>query len=308
MTTQPAHPLIPTSKWATILSHAHARIESYGGIERVLAELQLSPPPIISDTKPSELDTATLDDMTEDEVRKCEELAARVDGIVKSGRVRGVGNMYAVHPRPPPVGGMGMGPAEGRLKGVQMYIEKLGYCHLGTTFHEIRKTASTRNLFRQAQDIIAAGLPIKCLEAVVVAAYLTASNNPVSSTADIDRIPCSFKSRHGADTYRHIVLLVRHGERWGSVGLSRRRELAGKDLGFKSLQEILRDFEAGYRTNGHVLLKTKLGLPFSHDTTSNERVVWKCLTLSHDGSHVLDHERLLERYLRGVRGGFNPFL
>lgn len=64
----------------------------------------------------------------------------------------------------------------------ETYICRLGYNHLGTTFFEIRKYASIRSLGQTAQRMVEHGLPIKCLEATVLALYLTA---PI---AEIDRI------------------------------------------------------------------------------------------------------------------------
>lgn len=55
----------------------------------------------------------------------------------------------------------------------ETYIQRLGYNHLGTQFFQISKKSSVRHLFRTAQEVVAYGFPIKCLEATVLAAYLT---------------------------------------------------------------------------------------------------------------------------------------
>lgn len=84
------------------------------------------------------------------------------------------------------------------------------------------------------------GLPIKCLEAVVLAAYLTAGRT------DVVRIPVAFKSRWRARMgsagsperdYRHIVLVVyvRKTGHWGALGLSRRSDLMDKSCKYKVL-------------------------------------------------------------------------
>ncbi|KAJ3005666.1 Tubulinyl-Tyr carboxypeptidase 2 [Thoreauomyces humboldtii] len=139
-------------------------------------------------------------------------------------------------------------------------------------------------------------LPIKCLEAVVLAAHLT------SPMAEIQRI------QSGADTYRHIVLLIRHGDRWGALGLSRRPDLMNKPLSYKTLPDILNDYKAAYERNGHSLLKIKLGLPISHDASSNERITWKYLSLKVTAWMIEDSENQIEKYTRGLRGGFKPSL
>jgi hypothetical protein len=94
-------------------------------------------------------------------------------------------------------------------------------------------------------------LPIKCLEAVFLALYLTAGMK------DLDRIPVGFKTCvHGA-SYRHIVLAIRHrpSKLWGAVGLSRRPELMFKELRFDSLAALLEDFKLSYERWWHTLQK-----------------------------------------------------
>jgi len=46
---------------------------------------------------------------------------------------------------------------------------------------------------------------------------------------------------------RHVVLVVHHvsSQRWGALGISRREELAYKELVFDSLSDLLADYKAG---------------------------------------------------------------
>ena len=65
------------------------------------------------------------------------------------------------------------------------------------------------------------------VEAVFLALHLT------TGWREIDRIPVSFKTQvAGKHVHRHIVLLVRSKEsgEFGALGISRRRELACKEL------------------------------------------------------------------------------
>ncbi|KAI9090450.1 Vasohibin-domain-containing protein [Phlyctochytrium arcticum] len=108
------------------------------------------------------------------------------------------------------------------------------------------------------------------------------------------------------EVYRHMVLLLRHGDRWGAIGLSRRPDLMDKPLAFSSLQDLLMDYRNAYSRNNHRLLKAKIGLPVPHDTASNERIVWKYLTVTFPArspDFLPDAKRNIERYIRGLRGG-----
>ena len=98
-----------------------------------------------------------------------------------------------------------------------------------------------------AQEMISNGLPIKCLEAVVLGMYLTCGLN-------CERITMSFKSRCDGRVYRHIVLVIKLGDRWGALGLSRRSDLQGKPFIYRSLSALIEDYRDSY---------TKSRCPFS---------------------------------------------
>ncbi|KAI8915850.1 Vasohibin-domain-containing protein [Gorgonomyces haynaldii] len=145
----------------------------------------------------------------------------------------------------------------------EKYIGQMHYNHLGQPFHTIKKTSSVRSLMQKAQEMIRDALPIKCLEAVVIAMFLTMK-------MDIDRITVSFKSNVNGNVYRHIVLAIRLGDRWGAIGLSRKADLMNKDLIYPNL------------VDGHTLERIKMGLPLTHNPTSNELVPWKELVIPMD--------------------------
>jgi hypothetical protein len=71
----------------------------------------------------------------------------------------------------------------------QRVISKLGYNYFPRPFFIVKKGASIRSLCHLAKSMTILGLPIKCLEAVVLGAYLT------SSRPDLTRITVSFKSK-----------------------------------------------------------------------------------------------------------------
>ncbi|KNE70473.1 hypothetical protein AMAG_14599 [Allomyces macrogynus ATCC 38327] len=165
----------------------------------------------------------------------------------------------------------------------QRVITDLGYNHFARVFFPINKRASARSLATTARAMVALRLPIKCLEAVVLGAWLTAA------LTDVPRVPVAFKTAvdlPGAPkrVYRHIVLAVAvptaEGERWGALGLSRRRELMDKPVQFRSLAALLSEYIEAYGRNLHKVLKIKIGLPFPHAMdTSTVRVIWKYLSL-----------------------------
>jgi len=78
-----------------------------------------------------------------------------------------------------------------------------------------------------AKEIVSESLPIKCLEAVVLALYLT------SSLLHTKRFCISFKTTFKGHTYRHVVLGVQHKSMYGALGMSRRTDLMYKPLEFK---------------------------------------------------------------------------
>lgn len=82
-------------------------------------------------------------------------------------------------------------------------------------------------LMENAKEIISESLPIKCLEAVILALYLTA---PLTN---LHRFAVGFKSHFKGLYYRHVVLGVSDNSSYGALGLSRREDLMYKTLQYK---------------------------------------------------------------------------
>lgn len=60
------------------------------------------------------------------------------------------------------------------------------------------------------------------------------------------------------------------------------------------------DYKDAYEKNLHQLVKIKLGLPVPHDSTSNERIIWKHLSIHlnrGDVDSALDKVNKVFRYL-----------
>jgi len=63
--------------------------------------------------------------------------------------------------------------------------------------------------------------------------------------------------------------------KFGALGLSRREELAYKDLTYGSLAEVLHDFKRSYERWWHEVLKIRVGLPVDHSPTYSGPVCWR---------------------------------
>lgn len=80
--------------------------------------------------------------------------------------------------------------------------------------------------------------------------------------------------------YQHIVLLVHHGGKWGAFGISRCSDLMNKDLVFNSMSSVIENFTAAYKSQGHIVLKVRVGLPIEHNVVSPNFVCWRHLNLN----------------------------
>ena len=113
-----------------------------------------------------------------------------------------------------------------KLEIIQKYISDLQYDYTGTQFFEIKKSRPLSRLMDVAKTIMKESLPIKCLEAVILALYLT------TDITSIQRFPIAFKTTFEGNTYKHIVLGVSYMGRYGALGLSRRSTLMYKPVSY----------------------------------------------------------------------------
>ena len=70
---------------------------------------------------------------------------------------------------------------EAQLQRVQAYLSALQYNHTGCQFFEVQKHLPLNRLLELGKRMAKLSLPIKCLEAVVLAAHLTTPLTDVSS-------------------------------------------------------------------------------------------------------------------------------
>ncbi|XP_053140200.1 tubulinyl-Tyr carboxypeptidase 1 isoform X1 [Hemicordylus capensis] len=190
-----------------------------------------------------------------------------------------------------------------RLEAIQRYIRELQYNHTGTQFFEIKKSRPLTGLMDLAKDMTKEALPIKCLEAVILGMYpfslktIYLTNNMPT----LERFPISFKTYFSGNYFRHIVLGVNFGGRYGALGISRREELMYKAPVFRTLSELIFDYEAAYRRCWHTLNKVKLGQYVSHDPHSVAQIEWKHSILDLEKLGREDFRKELERHSRDMR-------
>ncbi|XP_014999662.2 tubulinyl-Tyr carboxypeptidase 1 isoform X2 [Macaca fascicularis] len=152
-----------------------------------------------------------------------------------------------------------------------------------------------KRLMDLAKEMTKEALPIKCLEAVILGIYLT------NSMPTLERFPISFKTYFSGNYFRHIVLGVNFAGRYGALGMSRREDLMYKPPAFRTLSELVLDFEAAYGRCWHVLKKVKLGQSVSHDPHSVEQIEWKHSVLDVERLGRDDFRKELERHARDMR-------
>lgn len=103
---------------------------------------------------------------------------------------------------------------------------------------------------------------------------LTLNNDSylTNNMSGVERFPLSFKSQFSGNHFHHIVLGVHSGGRFGALGMSRREDLMFKPLEFRTLMDLVKEFEGAYRGYWHTLRKVKIGQYVSHDPHSVEQI------------------------------------
>ncbi|XP_043911435.1 tubulinyl-Tyr carboxypeptidase 2 [Protopterus annectens] len=181
------------------------------------------------------------------------------------------------------------------LQAVQNYMKALQYNHTGTQFFEIRKTRPLSGLMDTAREMIRESLPIKCLEAVILGIYLS------NGVTCLERFAISFKTQFSGQYFHHVVLGVFFSGRYGSLGMSRRSDLMDKPLTFRTLSELIFDFEDSYKKYMHSVKKVKIGLYVPHDLHCFQPIEWKHLVLNAGRMTREEMRKELEKHARDMR-------
>ncbi|XP_025966405.2 tubulinyl-Tyr carboxypeptidase 2 isoform X2 [Dromaius novaehollandiae] len=181
------------------------------------------------------------------------------------------------------------------LQAIQTYMKMLQYNHTGTQFFEIRKTRPLSGLMETAREMTRESLPIKCLEAVILGIYLT------NGQPSVERFPISFKTHFSGNYFHHVVLGIYCNGRYGSLGMSRRSDLMDKPLTYRTLSDLIFEFEDSYKKYLHSVKKVKIGLYVPHEPHSFQPIEWKQLVLNVSKMMRTDVRKELEKFARDMR-------
>nr|XP_020746133.1 vasohibin-2 isoform X3 [Odocoileus virginianus texanus] len=117
----------------------------------------------------------------------------------------------------------------------------------------------------------------------------------------IERFPISFKTYFSGNYFHHVVLGIYCNGHYGSLGMSRRAELMDKPLTFRTLSDLIFDFEDSYKKYLHTVKKVKIGLYVPHEPHSFQPIEWKQLVLNVSKMLRADIRKELEKYARDMR-------
>ncbi|KAG2457909.1 VASH1 protein, partial [Polypterus senegalus] len=148
---------------------------------------------------------------------------------------------------------------------------------------------------RGANDLPKTSFCVKSISFNSWQSYLT------NSIPGLERFPLSFKTQFSGNYFRHIVLGVHSGGRFGALGISRREDLMYKPLTFRTLSELVQEFDVAYHRYWHTLKKVKIGQYVSHDPHSVEQIEWKHSILDVDKLTQEELRKELERHMRDMR-------
>ncbi|RTG83664.1 uncharacterized protein DC041_0008516 [Schistosoma bovis] len=190
--------------------------------------------------------------------------------------------------------------AEMFLSKVQNYLNSLEYNYTGMQFFQINRGASIVRLEEVVKMIMLASLPIKCLEATILAIFLTQGQEYLK------RFTISFVSEFNGKVFRHVVLGIYSSGLFGALGLSRRENLMYKPLNFPSLSLLINNYTEAYHGHHHKLLRVKIGLPISHRPYMLEKIQWKGILIPFNKGYTKkDVNNILDHYSRFLRGSTN---
>lgn len=133
-----------------------------------------------------------------------------------------------------------------------------------------------------------------CLD-MALARYLT------NGQPSVERFPISFKSHFSGSNFHHVVLGIYFNGRYGSLGMSRRSELMDKPLIYRTLSDLIFEFEESYKKYLHSVKKVKIGLYVPHEPHSFQPIEWKQLVLNMSKMMRTEIRKELEKYARDMR-------
>ncbi|XP_029449085.1 tubulinyl-Tyr carboxypeptidase 2 isoform X3 [Rhinatrema bivittatum] len=117
----------------------------------------------------------------------------------------------------------------------------------------------------------------------------------------VERFPISFKTQFSGNYFHHVVLGIYCSGYYGALGMSRRSDLMDKPLTFRTLSDLVFDFEESYKKYFHSVKKVKIGLYVPHDPHSFQPIEWRKLVLNVGKMMRTDLKKELEKYAREMR-------
>ena len=172
---------------------------------------------------------------------------------------------------------------------------------------QLIKSQPLRVVCQTAHRIVAARLPIKCLEGVVVALQLTTAvaaaglRLPTSDSAvalsegqwRLMRLALRFHSECGGHRYWHVLLVLElqwadassqssppaMHRRFAIISASRHPPLSFRSFSHPSLSSLCSSLKAEYHRIGHRLLHLTLGLPIEESERSKLPLHWHFLSI-----------------------------
>ncbi|KAG0620786.1 hypothetical protein M758_4G244100 [Ceratodon purpureus] len=165
-------------------------------------------------------------------------------------------------------------PTRQRLRAVKQFLAGFVYKPNSEASLQANKQRPLCRLMATARRIVYKPEPIKSVEAVFLALYLTAG------LLSVDRIPVGFETKFAGGVTQHIVVVVQHNDKYGAFGISPNPDLMTKDLQFDSMSSIIENYVKAYEASGHTVLKIRIGLRVEHDVMSSHFICWRHLCLS----------------------------
>jgi hypothetical protein len=101
-----------------------------------------------------------------------------------------------------------------------------------------------------------------------------------SQVLSVAHISLCFKSKVQSSEHDHIVLAIYNGLHWGAIGISRLQNLMYKSFQYTSLHHLVQESIKCYKEYRHEVIMISIGLPFSHDSSSETPIQWKVLNIN----------------------------